>query len=180
MAKNATSNAFINAKKKKAEISFMKSQGMPIEEKIENIFEEQHHHLLSCLEHATVIKFINIIAIKKTNGFILIKILFLKDREFAEMDSNVNLISNQLIQLKIQSSGNSDDNKLINNLINCFCCKHLRATKSFNNVNSNNNINKNVREYFFILNFIFLSHIGLLLWPVRNKRECKKLLSSVK
>ena len=25
------------------------------QDKIENIFEEQHHHLLSCLEHATVL-----------------------------------------------------------------------------------------------------------------------------
>ena len=61
------------------------------------------------------------------------------------MDSNVNLIANQLIQLKIQSSDKTDEKNLINNLINCFCCKHLRATKSFNNVTSNNNsTNKNV------------------------------------
>ena len=58
MAKNATSNAFINAKKKKEELSLMKAHGLPVEEKIENVFEEQHHHLLSCLEHATVSFFI--------------------------------------------------------------------------------------------------------------------------
>jgi hypothetical protein len=57
MAKNATSNAFIIAKKRKEELSLMKAHGMPVDEKIENVFEEQHHHLLSCLEHATVIIF---------------------------------------------------------------------------------------------------------------------------
>ncbi len=54
MAKNATSNAFINAKKRKEEYSLMKAHGMDVEEKNENAFEEQHHHLLSCLEHTTV------------------------------------------------------------------------------------------------------------------------------
>ena len=57
LAKNATSNAFINAKKKKEEFSLLRAQGITIEEKVENVFEEQHHHLLSCLEHATVINF---------------------------------------------------------------------------------------------------------------------------
>ncbi len=67
------------------------------------------------------------------------------------MDSNVNLIANQLLQLKIQSD-NADDNNLINNFINCFCCKHLRTAKSFhNNKNSNNsnNINNNNRNVSF-------------------------------
>jgi hypothetical protein len=52
-AKNAVSNAFIAAKKTKEEISTMAVQ-KSTQDKIENIFEEQHHHLLSCLEHATV------------------------------------------------------------------------------------------------------------------------------
>jgi hypothetical protein len=54
IAKNATSNAFISAKKRKEDFTLMKVHGMEVEEKNENIFEEQHHHLLSCLEHATV------------------------------------------------------------------------------------------------------------------------------
>jgi potassium voltage-gated channel Shal-related subfamily D protein 2 len=58
LAKNATSNAFINAKKKKEELSILRAQGITVEEKVENVFEEQHHHLLSCLEHATVINFL--------------------------------------------------------------------------------------------------------------------------
>jgi hypothetical protein len=68
------------------------------------------------------------------------------------MNSNVNLIANQLIQLKIQSSDNNDENNLINNLINCFCCKHLRERKNFNNVNSNNNNNNNNRN---VSNFFY-------------------------
>jgi hypothetical protein len=78
-------------------------------------------------------------------------LLLCQDREFIEMDSNVNLIANQLLQLKIQSD-NADDNNLINNFINCFCCKHLRTAKSFhNNKNSNNsnNINNNNRNVSF-------------------------------
>ena len=59
------------------------------------------------------------------------------------MDSNVNLIANQLLQLKIQSSENTNEKDLINNFINCFCCKHLRATKSFANINNNSNSNNN-------------------------------------
>jgi len=54
MAKNATSNAFIAAKKKREENSLLGVQKAPYDNKLDNSFEEQHHHLLSCLEHATV------------------------------------------------------------------------------------------------------------------------------
>ena len=54
MAKNAVSNAFIIAKKKREEQNQMGLQKMQSESKTDNTFEEQHHHLLSCLEHATV------------------------------------------------------------------------------------------------------------------------------
>jgi hypothetical protein len=54
MAKNATSNAFIAAKKKRDDSSKFGLQKTYIEPRSENTFEEQHHHLLSCLEHATV------------------------------------------------------------------------------------------------------------------------------
>jgi hypothetical protein len=52
-AKNATSNAFIAAKRKREEA--IASGGQEINPKADvNSFEEQHHHLLSCLESATV------------------------------------------------------------------------------------------------------------------------------
>ena len=54
MAKNATSNAFIAAKKKRDDFSTFGVQKVYTETRSENTFEEQHHHLLSCLEHATV------------------------------------------------------------------------------------------------------------------------------
>lgn len=57
MAKNATSNAFIAAKKKRDENTLLGIQ-KPLDSKIDNSFEEQHHHLLSCLEHATVKSFL--------------------------------------------------------------------------------------------------------------------------
>lgn len=60
MAKNATSNAFIAAKKKREESSMFGIQKPAYESKIDNSFEEQHHHLLSCLEHATVCIIFNI------------------------------------------------------------------------------------------------------------------------
>jgi len=51
--KNATSNAFIAAKRKREEA--IASGGQEINPKADvNSFEEQHHHLLSCLESATV------------------------------------------------------------------------------------------------------------------------------
>jgi hypothetical protein len=53
MAKNATSNAFIAAKKRREEITLGIGK-VQLDSKIDNSFEEQHHHLLSCLEHATV------------------------------------------------------------------------------------------------------------------------------
>ena len=56
MAKNATSNAFIAAKKKRDDFSLsMGIQKIQTEMRSDNTFEEQHHHLLSCLEHATVL-----------------------------------------------------------------------------------------------------------------------------
>ncbi len=52
-AKNATSNAFIAAKRKREEV--LAFGGPDINPKADvNSFEEQHHHLLSCLESATV------------------------------------------------------------------------------------------------------------------------------
>jgi hypothetical protein len=56
MAKNATSNAFIDAKKRKKQLNDSNKIDDLIngDNRIENIFEEQHHHLLSCLEHVTV------------------------------------------------------------------------------------------------------------------------------
>ena len=53
-AKNALSNAFIAAKKRKEETMITQATTA---DKSENIFEEQHHHLLTCLEHVTVKKF---------------------------------------------------------------------------------------------------------------------------
>lgn len=54
MAKNATSNAFIAAKKRREELAMLGIHKSSMDGRIENTFEEQHHHLLSCLEHATV------------------------------------------------------------------------------------------------------------------------------
>ena len=56
MAKNATSNAFIAAKKKRDDSFKFGVQKIYTEQRSDNTFEEQHHHLLSCLEHATVNK----------------------------------------------------------------------------------------------------------------------------
>ncbi len=52
-AKNATSNAFIAAKRKREEQ--LASGNLDLNPKGDiNTLEEQHHHLLACLESATV------------------------------------------------------------------------------------------------------------------------------
>lgn len=52
-AKNATSNAFIAAKRRREEQQCAGLQESNPKGDV-NFFEEQHHHLLSCLESATV------------------------------------------------------------------------------------------------------------------------------
>jgi hypothetical protein len=54
MAKNATSNAFIAGKKRREEQANLGISKASLEKRSDNTFEEQHHHLLACLEHATV------------------------------------------------------------------------------------------------------------------------------
>jgi hypothetical protein len=54
MAKNATSNAFIASKKRREELANLGISKSSLETRSDNTFEEQHHHLLACLEHATV------------------------------------------------------------------------------------------------------------------------------
>jgi hypothetical protein len=67
MAKNATSNAFIASKKRREEYANLGLSKANLESRSENTFEEQHHHLLSCLEHATVNNFFFLM--KKFNKF---------------------------------------------------------------------------------------------------------------
>ncbi|CAF0747655.1 unnamed protein product [Brachionus calyciflorus] len=113
MAKNAVSNAFIAAKKKREEYNLLNGHKVNSESKLDNSFEEQHHHLLSCLEHAT-------------------------DREFAEIDNNLININNQLLQLKLQNSdGLINSSKLINNLLNCLTCNQRYNLESEKNSNLN-------------------------------------------
>jgi len=120
MAKNATSNAFINAKKRKEEMSLLNTINHT-DDKIENLFEEQHHHLLSCLEHAT-------------------------DREFIEVDSNMNALASRLLQLKVHST--SEEHQLMNSFLSCcLCCTKFKGVtkSSFDaNVNLHNNNSGNV------------------------------------
>ncbi len=52
-AKNATSNAFIAAKRKREEQLASGNQDLNLKTDV-NTIEEQHHHLLACLESATV------------------------------------------------------------------------------------------------------------------------------
>jgi hypothetical protein len=121
-AKNATSNAFIAAKKKKEEYSLLGVQKPSSETRLDNVFEEQHHHLLSCLEHAT-------------------------DREFVEIDTNILNFNNQLLQLKLQQPERIIDSKMINNLLNCFAChRRNKLGNDSNDVNSNNKEEKNQDE----------------------------------
>lgn len=55
MAKNASSAGFISAKKRAEEALLAREAGLEIEEYSKHdIFEMQHHHLLSCLERTTV------------------------------------------------------------------------------------------------------------------------------
>ncbi|XP_059143390.1 potassium voltage-gated channel protein Shal-like, partial [Physella acuta] len=66
MAKNASSAGFISAKKRAEELLLAREAGLELEENNRgDIFEMQHHHLLSCLEKTT-------------------------DREFVEMDMTFN------------------------------------------------------------------------------------------
>jgi len=121
-AKNATSNAFIAAKKKKEEYSLLGVPRPSSESRLDNAFEEQHHHLLSCLEHAT-------------------------DREFVEIDANIINFNNQLLQLKLQQSERIIDSKMINNLLKCFTChRRNKLGKDSNDVNSNNKDENNQDE----------------------------------
>ena len=97
MAKNAISNAFIAAKKRREEYNLIGGAKMQCETKTDNTFEEQHHHLLSCLEHAT-------------------------DREFVEIDGDLGNLSSQLLQLKLNNNDRFTSTKILNNLLNRICC----------------------------------------------------------
>ncbi|RMZ94045.1 potassium voltage-gated channel Shal isoform X1, partial [Brachionus plicatilis] len=120
MAKNAVSNAFVIAKRKREEYiatntitntitntntttnTFIESDS---DSKMGNLFEEQHHHLLACLEHAA-------------------------GREFVEIDQNLINLNNQLMQLKLKSASNGSANrsKIVQNLLNCLCV-HRNTTR---------------------------------------------------
>ena len=56
MAKNSSGNAFILSKKKVKDLLQARENGVDIDATLNyrDIFELQHHHLLSCLENATV------------------------------------------------------------------------------------------------------------------------------
>jgi potassium voltage-gated channel Shal-related subfamily D protein len=117
-AKNATSNAFIAAKKRKEDLNALglsKSFEFSRCGASDDTFEDQHHHLLSCLEHAT-------------------------DREFVEIDANMANLNTQLLQLKkIQQVNNRFSNaKLVSNMLNCICCHKKNLLANRNNSNSNN------------------------------------------
>ncbi|ESO91403.1 hypothetical protein LOTGIDRAFT_105753 [Lottia gigantea] len=55
-AKNASGAAFLNSKKRAEEMLLAQEQGVELDDtfKEQDIFEMQHHHLLSCLEKTTV------------------------------------------------------------------------------------------------------------------------------
>lgn len=62
-----------------------------------------------------------------------------KDREFIEIDSNLNNLNNQLLQLKSQKASDAfNSSKLINNLLNCLCTKNLLEKNSNTNSKSEN------------------------------------------
>jgi hypothetical protein len=64
-------------------------------------------------------------------------VFILKDREFVEINSN--LLNNKLLQLKIQSSNETNENKLIDSLSNCLpCCVDLKLFKIINKNNKEN------------------------------------------
>ena len=54
MAKNASGAAFINSKKRAEDRMAARERGVEVEEVREDVFELQHHHLLTCLEKTTV------------------------------------------------------------------------------------------------------------------------------
>ena len=55
MAKNASGNAFLSSKKKIEELILAQESGLEMEDlKGGEVFELQHHHLLTCLEKTTV------------------------------------------------------------------------------------------------------------------------------
>jgi potassium voltage-gated channel Shal-related subfamily D protein len=55
MAKNASGNAFISSKKKAEELMLAREMGIESSERNnEDVFALQHHHMLMCLENATV------------------------------------------------------------------------------------------------------------------------------
>lgn len=57
MAKQASNQAYLLAKKKIVEEEYAKEQGIEVVDPIYSqcdVFEVQHHHLLNCLEKTTV------------------------------------------------------------------------------------------------------------------------------
>ena len=52
LARNATSNAFVAAKRR--EEQYLDNPHAPMDKTLTNPFELQHHHLLRCLELTTV------------------------------------------------------------------------------------------------------------------------------
>ena len=55
MAKNASGNAYLSSKKKIEELILAHESGLEMEDlKGGEVFELQHHHLLTCLEKTTV------------------------------------------------------------------------------------------------------------------------------
>ncbi|XP_052822834.1 potassium voltage-gated channel protein Shal isoform X2 [Octopus bimaculoides] len=70
MAKNASGAAFITSKKRTEEVVLARESGLEVDDYKEDIFELQHHHLLTCLEKTT-------------------------DREFTEMDMTFSIPPNK-------------------------------------------------------------------------------------
>lgn len=66
MAKNASGAAFITSKKRAEEVVLARESGLEVDDYKEDIFELQHHHLLTCLEKTTVSKQ-KFIKLKKKN-----------------------------------------------------------------------------------------------------------------
>ena len=81
LARNATSNAFVAAKKRR-EQQLDESNNSTDKNHLVNPFELQHHHLLRCLEITTVGK--RLFFPFSSNFFSL-----LKDREFVEMGPDI-------------------------------------------------------------------------------------------
>ena len=138
MAKNAVSNAFIIAKKKREEQNQMGLHKTPSESKTDNTFEEQHHHLLSCLEHATVSFRFNSLSSPLFHPSTNVRLTnpssrFFQDREFVEVESDFANMNSQLLLLKAKNTERLTSRKLINNLLNCICRRNLmRKTNSKN------------------------------------------------